>query len=215
MYEKWVRLKCAYDRRDTGVTQTYAIEVNVELPAIAGYIQDFQFSGVRVESAKCSDIARLTALSAVFEQVQILHGTPSQLAESMQAYCNPPFYTLLATRDSEVVGGTVFRGHRLNNGERLIQIELIASKKDGPAGVGTSLMRVLRAFSQVSAAHTGHVAAFTLKTKNATRFYDRQLPEIGPGARALLYSVFLLDGGVGHLPKNLDMRSVVVRPTLA
>jgi hypothetical protein len=213
MYQNWVRLQCGYDRRDTGQLAPHVTQVNTEIPAMANFVKFFNFSGVSVSSVSSSNIETLAQISDIFKARHILLGTPAQLAESMKEFTTFPFYTLSAVRDGVVVGGAVVRAHTLNNGERLIQIELIASTTGVAPGVGTSMMRVIRAVSQVTAAHTGHVAAFTLKTKEATRFYERKLPERGPGARALLYSVFLLDL-YPSLPKALEMRSVVVSPSI-
>lgn len=214
LFEQYVRLQCACDRRDTGVIPMHVTEVNIKLPAMSNYIQHFAFSGVTIAcvTSYCTD--ELAALAAIFQAQGILQGTADQLKASMREFSAPPFYTIVGTVGQEVVGGAVLRGHGLNNGERVVQIELIASKEGTRRGVGTTIMRVIRAFSQVSAAHTGHVCAFTLKTAKAVKFYSRQLPEMGPGARALLYSVFLLDPE-SHLYKKLEMRSVSVRPSLA
>lgn len=213
MYVEWVRLQCGYDRRDTGQLATHVAHVNTAIPAMLNFVKFFNFSKVGVASVSATDTETLAQISAVFKARRILLGTPAQLAESMQEFTAFPFYTLSAIRDGVVVGGAVVRAHTLNNGERLIQIELIASITGVAPGVGTSMMRVIRAFSQVTAAHTGHVAAFTLKSREATRFYERKLPERGPGARALLYSVFLLDA-YPSMPKALEMRSVVVSPSI-
>ena len=210
-YNDWVQLQCCKDRRDVGSVYTHVVDVNVTLPAMHNFVKFFSGTAVRVSVVRSADVDILTDLAKIFCDRNLFgaESTDSVVHDMVHVYSRAPFYTLTAVRDGVTVGGAVIRAHRLNNDERLIQIELIASVLRATPGVGTTLMRVLRSLSQVSSVHTGHVVAFTLKTKEAIKFYERKLPELGPSARAFLYSISLLDS-LATLPRHLEMRSVTV-----
>jgi hypothetical protein len=211
LYRDWLTLQCCRDRADTGVCALHVVETDVLLPSMATLISFSQASNVSIQTVAVADITTTKAISRIFVARDIMSGGDKLIAHDMDLFTREPFYTLAATRNGEVVGGCVFRAHSLNNGERMIQIELIATKEGGAVGVGTCLMRVLRGLSQASAMHTGHIAALTLKSKSASRFYARKLPEAGPMARALLLSTAMLDP-LMSMPKHLELRSVTVRP---
>lgn len=211
LYRDWVTLQCCRDRMDTGVCAPHVLEINVTIPSMTTLRSYFSDPNVSVQTV--SDGASIESITTIFKERDLIAGTDAEIAADMLVFSQEPFYTVSATRNGEVVGGCVFRAHNLNNGERLVQIELIATKEGSAAGVGTSIMRVMRGLSQVSALHTGHVAAFTLRSKSASRFYARKLPESGPTARALLLSVAMLDP-LCAMPRHLEMRSVVVRPAV-
>ena len=213
LYCKWIQLQCCKDRRDIGTVYTHVVDVNVALPAMNNFVKFFSDTNVRVSLVKPEDVGILTDMAKIFRDRNLFGSEPINgiVHDMINVYAIAPFYTLAAVRGGTTVGGAVIRAHRLNNDERLVQIELVASILHAAPGVGTTLMRVLRSLSQVSSAHTGHVVAFTLKTKDTIKFYERKLPEVGPTARAFLYSVYLLDAH-STMPKHLEMRSVVVPP---
>lgn len=213
LYPKWIRLQCCKDRFDTGAVYPHVSRCSVLLPAMGAFAKTFTDTNVTVKRIFASETEALSKVASIFRSRNLFSNAPmANIVHDMtNVFAIEPFYTFAAVRDGRVVGGAVACAHELNNGERLIHIELLASESGIACGVGTSIMRVLRSLSQVSAAHTGHMVAFTLKTKDARRFYARKLPEVGPSARAFLYSIHLLDPH-STMPPHLEMRSVAVPP---
>lgn len=184
------------------------------IPAMDAFVKYYADTDVTVRRVGVVFPDTLAAIGRIFKDRALFSdATMTGIIHDMDLFAQPPFYTFEAVRNGKTVGGCVLRAHLLSNGERLIQLELIASASDAGRGAGTSMMRVVRALSQVSSAHNGHVTAFTLKNAATVRFYERKLPEVGPSARAFLYSIYLLDDAeFGKMPKHLEMRSVCVRP---
>jgi hypothetical protein len=199
------------DIRDFGKCIPYATKANLSLPMAAKSFVDAA-SGLTMAVVHAADKVLHKECAAILVNRLLVDGTVEAATEDMLVYTSEPFYTIACFRGDKVVGVAVFNAHELNTKERLIQLQLFASKLNEPPGVGTAMMKVLRGLSQVSPLHQGFIAAQAVKTPNAKRFYARKLPDCNsPLARALLLSVTCLDPSA-YLASHLDLRATVVFP---
>lgn len=208
-------LEAGKDLRDSGHHHPYITDINEDLPMSMPYLSvggsDIQLVYVRKGDKKMKD-----DITRIFLDRDVLNGTEEQLDNSMNMYLERPYYTLAAVRGGIVVGGVVFRAHRLNTAERVINIELIATEDSGIRGVGTTIMRVLRRLAQATPFHHGYVMAQTMKTEEAMKFYERKLPQLeSPLARSLHLSLLCLDPHYASLYAHLSLRADVVYPVMA
>ena len=211
LFSTHVVRQCAVDRRDLG-TLPYVVSLDAAFNATGAFVLNDLVSDVVIKTVSNTDVEALKAGCDIFTQRGLLGGNSAQLAEDMRVFSTPPYKLVGAWRGKIMVGVSVFRGFSMNNGERFVHIELLATLMDISPGVGSALMRVLRKLSQISPLHTGHIGAFTLRTRNALRFYDRKLPERnGPHARSLLVSMVCVDELIS-LYSHLDMRYSSVFP---
>lgn len=207
-FRAYMVYQCARDRRSLGDSVLYATSIDAPFSIDAF---NTSFNGFRVEIVNSMDM--LAECTRLFVAKKLIFGTSDEIDSDMELFSNYPFYMLACTLRGTVHGACVFRVHSLNNGHRLIALELLASGRDDTVGAGTTLMQALRGLSMLSPRHTGHISAGTLTTKNAREFYARQLPDLNsPQARAFAVSVAFLD--VNHdLKKHLDVRCTTVWPS--
>jgi hypothetical protein len=222
--ENALKRKCFYlsnlvihlnkDIRDLGRCFPYVVEVDTKLPMAAKVFADTT-SNLVISVVSNQDVDLHAQLASILVSRGLVDGSVQECTEDMKAYTSFPFYTLACFRDNILVGIAVFRCHTLNTMERMIQLELLATKLKEPPGVGTSLMKIIRGLSQVSPFHQGFVAAQTLRTAGARRFYARKLAECNsPLARSLLISLSCINPS-SYLASHLDLRAAVVFPAAA
>jgi hypothetical protein len=211
-FRSYVVYQCALDHRSLGDSLLYATSIDSPF-SVDGF--KTTANGFHVVGAVSS--ATKTACMQCFLDTDLISGGINEDIEyDMDLFSNYPFYMLACTSldGSTVHSACVFRVHTLNNGHRLVALELLASDPNDTVtvGAGTALMQVLREFSMLSPVHPGHISASTETTKQARGFYKRQLPECdSPQARAFLVSVAFLDINV-ELKKHLEMRCTTVWP---
>jgi hypothetical protein len=204
--------QCARDRRSLGDSLLYATGIDSPF-SIDGF--SVPFNGFTIEVVNSTDM--LAECKKLFVAKKLIFGKMEDIDLDMALFSSYPFYMLACTFQGTLHGACVFRVHSLNNGHRLIALELLASSRDDTVvvtvGAGTALMQALRGLSMLSPGHPGHISACTLTTKNAREFYARQLPDCNsPQARAFAVSVAFLD--VNHdLKKHLDVRCTTVWPS--
>lgn len=213
LYPTYVLHQCAIDRRDLGLLLPHVISVDAGFPSLELFVCTDAVSNVVIKNVHSSNLPTLAAAAEIFVQRALLGGQDAQIANDMQVFSNGDYRTIGAWRGDALVGSCVFRAFLTNTGERMIHLELLATRLDASPGVGSALMRVIRKLSQITPMHSGHVAAFTLRNKNTHRFYNRKLPECnGPHSRALIASMLCVDPFTS-LYSHLDMRCSVVLPT--
>lgn len=209
-FRSHVVYQCALDRRSLGSSLLFVTSLD----------QPFSLHGFHVERGGLAvknvvSNANVKKCERLFVSTGLLSGTAAENQSDMSMFSKPPFYMLGATTaDGKTVAACVFRVATLNNGHRLIWLELLASKSPRKTRVhgGTAIMQVLRELSMVSPFHPGHVCAMTLLTPDATEFYQRQLPSCNsPQARAFVVSFAFLDTNVA-IKHYLDMRCTTVWP---
>lgn len=222
MTDKALKRKCFYasnlvmqlnkDIRDLGHCFPYVVETNHKLPMLAKSWVDAS-SGLVTSVVGNDQVDLHGKLASILVSRGLVDGTVELCTEDMKTYTTEPFYTLACFRNNSLVGIAVFRCSVLNNRERMIQLDLLATKLNEPPGVGTTLMKILRGLSQVSPLHHGFIAAQALRTASARRFYARKLPDCNsPLARSLLLSLACADP-TNYLAPHLDLRASVVFPS--
>ena len=202
----------AQDRRDLGLLP-HVVKANVEMN-----MHDFKRFDIEAECmivyVVADDKDKIKAAAEIFEARKILGpASPEIIANSMKMLTKAPYFLIAAMRKDVVEGAAVFRAHAVSDGTRLITIEMFATKEGVKPGIGSSIMRVLRDLTRVSPMLAGHLAAFTVKTPNAKRFYARKLSEKGPMARALLVSLACMDPIKTCVEAHLEMRYSAVFAT--
>ena len=202
----------AQDRRDLGLLP-HVVKANVEMN-----MHDFKRFDIEAECmityVVAEDAAKIKAAAEIFEVRKILGpALPEVIANSMNTLTKAPYFLIAAMRKDVVEGAAVFRAHAVSDGTRLITIEMFATKEGVKPGIGSAIMRVLRDLTRVSPMTAGHLAAFTVKTPNAKRFYARKLSEKGPMARALLVSLACIDPIKTCVEAHLEMRYSAVFAT--
>lgn len=209
LYATWLLKQAHIDRRDSGILP-YVVKIDDSFPTLKSLrVCD---GDVVIMSIDTNDCKMLMAVAKIFKDRTIMAGTPPELLHDMKIFSSGHFRMVGGWRDGVLVGAVVFRSFILNTSDRMLHIELIATKFSTGPGVGSAMMRLLRKLSHISVLQPGHIAAFTLKTKEAKRFYDRKLPECnGPNARSLMISMLCIDNGCKLYP-HLDMRCVTVFP---
>lgn len=202
--------QCAVDRRSLGNSLLYVTGLDPQFTLLGFHASANGFTVHPVTSK-----ANLNTALAVFVKKRLLCGTREENRHDLDMFAAYPFYMLGASdADGKLCTISVFRVATLNNGHRLIVLELIASagSRNKISGGGTAMMQVLRKLSMISPYHAGHISAGTLRTKAATRFYERQLPSVNcPQSRAFMVSHAFLDSNV-ELKRNLDTRCTTVWP---
>ena len=202
--------QCALDRRSLGASVLCATSLD---PVFS--LHGFRVNRCGLTVEKVLSAASLKKCQHLFVNTDLLSGTAAEKLHDMAMFSNPPFHLLGATTaDGKLAAACVFRVVTLNNGQRLIWLELLASKSPKNTAVhgGTAIMHVLRELSMISPLHPGHICAMTLRTPQATKFYKRQLPSCNsPQARAFVVSFAFLDTNVVMKP-HLDMRCTTVWP---
>jgi len=209
LYATWILRQSHIDRRDSGILP-YVVKIEDSFPTLKPLrVCD---GDIVLMSIDTNDCKMLMAVAKIFTTRAIMHGTPEELLHDMKIFSSGHFRMVGGWRDGVLVGAVVFRSFILNTSDRMLHIELIATKSSTGPGVGSAMMRLLRKLSHISVLQPGHIAAFTLKTKEAKRFYDRKLPECnGPNARSLIISMLCIDNSCKLYP-HLDMRCVTVFP---
>jgi hypothetical protein len=208
-FTEYMIYECARDRRSLGTSLLYATELDAPFN-----IDGLEFISNGYTIKPVTSAMMFGCCKRLFVSTGLLGGTPKEIALDMQLYSKPPYYMLSCTGpDDALRTAAVFRVHGLNNGNRLIALDLLASAfKDGVGG-GTVMMRTLQDLSKISPRHPGHISAATLRTRKANKFYGRQLPSCNsPQDRAFLVSVAFLEAD-GVLKYDLDSRSATFWPT--
>lgn len=210
MFRAHLVYQCALDRRSLGNSLLYVTGLD---PWVTLHGLNISTNGFSVKPVT-SEVNRKKALE-LFVKKRLLCGTREENRHDMNIFTAHPFHMIEASNaKGKLCTVSVFRVATLNNGHRLIVLEMIASvsARENITGGGTAMMQVLRKLSMISPYHAGHITAATLRTKKAVRFYERQLPSVNcPQSRAFMVSHAFLDPNV-ELKRDLDTRCTTVWP---